>query len=251
VIDLSFLRKTLGSAGAGLRRHAGDHALGLLVGGGAALSVIAAGIAVAAIGGHGSGGGGGGGGAGGAAGTPSSSRATGLQGSSGDGVSTPGAGHPHLGSESVVSALIQGRAPSRTPVSPSQVQGALAGEDQPHGSLQARDASFESGSRPMLAMAGNRFDPIGLGVRGGYGGRANAAQANDPTPDPVAPLPPLTPTTDPVVPDPAPNVDPNPTKIPQQIPAVPEPETYALMLAGLGVLGWQVRRRRAGAQRHG
>jgi hypothetical protein len=103
----------------------------------------------------------------------------------------------------------------------------------------------------MLAMAGNRFDPIGLGISGGYGGRANAAQANDPTPDPMAPLPPVIQTPDPVVPDPGTNVDPNPTKIPQSVPTVPEPETYALMLAGLGMLGWQVRRRKAGAQRHG
>ena len=27
---------------------------------------------------------------------------------------------------------------------------------------------------------------------------------------------------------------------------IPEPETYALMLAGLGVLGWAARRRQAG-----
>jgi PEP-CTERM motif/CHRD domain len=29
------------------------------------------------------------------------------------------------------------------------------------------------------------------------------------------------------------------------LPAVPEPGTYALMLAGVGVLGWAARRRRA------
>jgi len=29
------------------------------------------------------------------------------------------------------------------------------------------------------------------------------------------------------------------------VPAIPEPEQYALLLAGLGVLGWSVRRRKA------
>lgn len=30
------------------------------------------------------------------------------------------------------------------------------------------------------------------------------------------------------------------------VPVIPEPETYALMLAGLGALGWVARRRKAG-----
>jgi len=32
-----------------------------------------------------------------------------------------------------------------------------------------------------------------------------------------------------------------------QVPGIPEPETYALMLAGLGAVGWVARRRKAGA----
>ena len=32
-----------------------------------------------------------------------------------------------------------------------------------------------------------------------------------------------------------------------QVPGIPEPETYALMLAGLGAVGWMARRRKAGA----
>jgi hypothetical protein len=32
----------------------------------------------------------------------------------------------------------------------------------------------------------------------------------------------------------------------QTIPAIPEPETYAMMLAGLGLLGFVARRRRQG-----
>jgi hypothetical protein len=35
------------------------------------------------------------------------------------------------------------------------------------------------------------------------------------------------------------------TDVPGIVPGIPEPETYALMLAGLGLLGYASRRRRA------
>jgi hypothetical protein len=220
MIDFSFFRHALGSAGAGLRRHAGDHAMGMLVGGGAALTVIAAGIAFAAFGGHGGGAGGGGGssGGGGASGASNTSTHTRVATAQiGDDIIGPQrrAAHMPLTTEPDSVGLLQGRAPLHIPEPAAQEPFVALGSDQgrdQRGVNFAHDSSFESGARPMLAMAGNtNRSAIGLGIGGGYGVRAKALQ--EPT------------TSSPV----------------------PEPETYALMLAGLGLLGWQARRRKAAA----
>jgi hypothetical protein len=105
--------------------------------------------------------------------------------------------------------MLLGRAPE-----PATGYGASPGvatltDEQPRGIF---DTSFESGSRPMIAMAGDALAPGGAALGGGAGGGTA-----------------------------------NPLDVP--VNSVPEPDTYALMLAGLGLLGWQARSRKAGAKR--
>ncbi|MDP4302629.1 PEPxxWA-CTERM sorting domain-containing protein [Leptothrix discophora] len=87
------------------------------------------------------------------------------------------------------------------------------------------------GSPTPLDLDGNdgfarRAQTTPTGITGPIGGLGGGGSTPNP---PGTPNTPTTPTTQPAAP----------------VTAVPEPETWALMLAGLTVVGWQARRRRA------
>jgi hypothetical protein len=278
MIDFSFVRNALGSAGAGFRRHAGDHAIGLLLGAGAALSVIAAGFAFAAFGGHGGGGGGGAGGGGSAGGTPGLARLGPLGQGDGQGMARRQA--VQLPSDSAVAGLLQGRA---APAGQAPSVHENLPEWVPSSAGNPNEGSFDARSRPMIAFAGGLPDPMNLGNGGGYGkrgsstsssggnsggssdggdgggsgggsGGGNSGEGGSTGIDPNAGT----------------GGHPgglgeggsgggsggggtgggkeNPLGV---VANVPEPETYALMLAGLALIGWQARRRQARASQAG